>query len=84
MKARMRGFEAEVDRVICPSTVTGRSDGVGFVHTGVFPKRNSRSTWDSSSSCTTSASAAKRCCLRSLNSWSRKTLESDKSEVEMD
>jgi transposase-like protein len=46
---------------------------------GVFPKRNSRSTWDSSSSCTTSASEAKRCCLRSLSSWSRKTLESNKS-----
>ena len=83
MKARMRGFEAEVDRVICPSTVTGLSCGVGCARIGVFPKRNSRSTWDSLSSCTTSASEAKRCCLHSLSSWSRKTLESNKSVLRM-
>src|SRR5262249_18745796 len=32
-------------------------------------------------SCTTSASEAKRYCLRSLSYWSRKTLESNKSVV---
>src|SRR6516162_9196977 len=37
------------------------------------------SAWGSSSSCTTSASEAKRCFLRSLSCWSRKTLESKKS-----
>jgi transposase len=52
---------------------------VGCVRIGAFPKRNSRSTWGSSSSCTTSAREAKRCCLRSLSCWSRKTLESNKS-----
>src|SRR5262249_5475406 len=57
----------------------GRSCGVGCARIGAYPKRNSRSTWDSSSSCTTSASEAKRCCLRSLSSWSHKTLESNKS-----
>jgi hypothetical protein len=67
----------------CTSTrwkVFGLSCGVGCARIGVFPKRNSRSTWDSSSSCTTSASEAKRCFLRSLSSWSRKTLESNKSD----
>jgi hypothetical protein len=34
VETRMRGFGAEVDRVICPSTVTGRSCGVGFAHIG--------------------------------------------------
>src|SRR5215510_11041924 len=75
----MRGFGAVVGRAICPSTVTGHSSAVGCVRIGAFPKRNSRSTWGSSSSCTTSASEAKRCCLRSLSCWSRKTLESNKS-----
>src|SRR5215471_17102851 len=75
----MRGFGAEVDRAICPSTVTGHSSAVGCVRIGAFPKRNSRSTWGSSSSCTTSASEAKRCFLRSLSCWSCKTLESNKS-----
>src|SRR5262249_16885510 len=36
-----------------------------------------------SSSCTMSASEAKRCCLRSLSYWSRKTLESNKSVKEL-
>src|SRR5215831_921349 len=69
-----------VDRVICPSTVTGRCCAVGFVRIGVSPKRNSRCTWVSSSLCTTSASAAKRCWVHSLRYWSRKTLESNKSD----
>src|SRR6266446_4861134 len=78
-KARTRGSEAEVDGVIRPSTVTGRSYGVGCVHTGLFPKRNSRCTWVSSSSCTTCASGVKRYLVRSLSYWSHKTLESSKS-----
>src|SRR5262249_36544028 len=52
---------------------------VGCARIGAFHKRNSHSTWGSSSSCTTSASEAKRCCLRSWSYWSRKTLESNKS-----
>jgi hypothetical protein len=48
------GFEAEVEGAICPSTVTGRCYAVGCARIGVFPRRNSRSTWVSSSSCTTS------------------------------
>src|SRR5262252_9237966 len=79
-KARTRGSEAEVDRGIRPSTVTGRSYAVGCVHIGAYLKRNSRCIWGSSHLCTTCASAAKRCFLRSLSSWSRKTLESNKSE----
>src|SRR5262249_28877935 len=58
---------------------SGRSYGVGCVHTGVFPKRNSRCTWVSSSSCTTCASGVKRYLVRSLSYWSHKTLESNKS-----
>ena len=58
----------------------GLSCGVGCARIGVFPKRNSRSTWDSSSLCTTSASEAKRCWVRSLISWSAKTPESNKSD----
>ena len=46
---------------------------------GAFPKRNSHCTWGSSNSCTTSVSEAKRCFLRSLSYWSRKTLESNMS-----
>jgi len=78
-KSRTRGSEAEVDGVIRPSTVTGRCCAVGCVHTGAFPKRNSRSTSGSSSLYTTSASEARRCCLHSLSDWSRKTPESNKS-----
>src|SRR5215831_7560742 len=80
-KARTRGSEAEVDGVIRPSTVTGRSYAVGCVHTGVFHKRNSRSTWGFSSSCTTCESEAKRCWERSLSYSSQKTLESNKSDM---
>ena len=61
------------------STVTGRSYGVGCVHTGVFRKRNSRCIWVSSSSCITCASGVKRYFLRSSSYWSRKTLESNMS-----
>ena len=43
----------------------GFSCGVGCARIGVFHKRNSQSTWVSSSSFTTSASEAKRCFLRS-------------------
>src|SRR6266446_7090880 len=78
-KARTRGSEAEVDGVIRPSTVTGLSFGVGFARIGAFHKRNSRSTWVSSSLFTTSASEAKRCLVRSLRCWSAKTPESNKS-----
>jgi len=39
---------------------SGRCCAVGCAHIGAFHKRNSRSTWASSSSCTTSASEAKR------------------------
>jgi hypothetical protein len=70
----------------CTSTrwkVLGLSCEVGFAHIGVLHKRNSRSTWDSSSLCTTSASEAKRCFLRSLHYWSRKTLESNMSDGHM-
>src|SRR5262244_3554600 len=59
---------------------SGRSCGVGCARIGAFPKRNSRCTWVSSSSCTTCASGVKRCCLRSLSCWSNKTLESNKSD----
>jgi hypothetical protein len=79
-KSGTHGFGAEVDRVICPSTVTGRSCAAGFVRIGAYPKRNSRFIWVSSSLCTTSASEAKRCCLHSLSYWSRKTLESNMSD----
>src|SRR5262249_8957265 len=48
-KARTRGSEAEVDGGIRPSTVTGRSCGVGCARIGAYPKRNSPSTWGSSS-----------------------------------
>src|SRR5262249_28237901 len=68
----------------CTSTrwkAFGLSCGVGYARIGGFPKRNSQSTWASLSSCTMSASEAKRCCLRSLSSWSRKTLESNKSDL---
>src|SRR5215475_12460497 len=58
---------------------SGHSCAVGCDRIGAFPKSNSRSTWGSSRSCTMSASEAKRCCLRSLSCWSRKTLESNKS-----
>src|SRR5215475_11196811 len=80
-KARTRGSEAEVDGVIRPSTVTGHSYAVGCARIGAFHRRNSRFTWGSSSSFTTSASEAKRCFLHSLNYWSRKTPESNKSVV---
>ena len=60
---------------------SGRSYGVGCVHTGVFPKRNSRCTWGSSSSCTTCVSGVKRDWVRSLSYWSHKTLESNKSDT---
>src|SRR5262252_590275 len=46
------------------------------------PKRNAQSTWGSSSLCTTCASEAKRCLVRSLSYSSHKTLESDKSVCE--
>src|SRR5262245_11765649 len=78
-KARTRGSEAEVEGVIRPSTVTGRSCAVGCARIGAYPKRNSQSTWGSSSLCTTCASEAKRCLVRSLSYSSHKTLESDKS-----
>src|SRR5437667_7198659 len=78
-KARTRGSEAEVDGVIRPSTVTGRSYGVGFVRTGVLHKRNSRCPWVSSRLCTMSASGVKRYWVRSWSCWSHKTLESNMS-----
>jgi hypothetical protein len=59
--------------------VSGHSYAVGFVRIGVFRKRNSRSTWDSSSSFTTCESEAERCWVHSLNCWSHKTLESNMS-----
>ena len=51
----------------------------GCVRIGASHKRNSRCTWGSLSSCTTCESEGKRCFLRSLSCWSRKTLESNKS-----
>src|SRR2546428_7889851 len=75
----MRGFEAEVDRAICPSTVTGRCCVVGCVRIEAFPKRNCRSTWVSSSSFTTCAGEAKRCWARSLSYSFQKTLDPNKS-----
>ena len=80
METRMRGFGAEVDRVIRPSTVTGRSCGVGCARIGAFPKRNSPCTSVSSSLFITSESEAKRYLVRSLRYWSRKTLESNMSD----
>src|SRR5205807_480427 len=59
--------------------VSGLSYGVGCAHIGVLHKKSSRSTWGSSSLCTTSASEAKRCFLRSLSFSSHKTPESNKS-----
>jgi hypothetical protein len=59
----------------------GRSGAAGFGRIGAFPQRNSHFIWVSSSVCITSASEAKRCFLRSLSYWSRKTLESNMSEV---
>jgi transposase len=51
-------------------------------HRGISQEKLSVS-WGSSSSFTTSASEAKRCFLHSLSYWSRKTLESNKSERAM-
>src|SRR4029450_12183905 len=78
-KARTRGFEAEVDGAIRPSTVTGRCCAVGFVRIGGSHKRNSRCSLVSSSLCTTSVSEGRRCLVHSLSCWSHKTLESNKS-----
>src|SRR5215510_10377878 len=64
-------------RPFCPCD--GHQTGLLYLPARWRESGNSRSTWGSSSSCTTSASEAKRCCLRSLSSWSRKTLESNKS-----
>src|SRR5215475_727558 len=60
-----------------------RSCGVGCGRIGAYPKRNSQSTWGSSSLCTTCASEAKRCLVRSLSYSSHKTLESDKSVLDL-
>jgi hypothetical protein len=60
---------------------SGRSDAVGCVHIGAYLKRNSRCMWGSSNLCTTSASEAKRYCLRSLSCSSRKTPESNQSDA---
>src|SRR5262249_59806330 len=43
-----------------------------------------RSTWGSSSLCTTSASEAKHCWVHSLSCWSVKTPESNKSDSSKD
>jgi hypothetical protein len=59
----------------------GRSCAAGFGRIGAFPQRNSRFIWVAPSVCTTSASEAKRCFLRSLRYWSGKILESNMSEV---
>ena len=79
METRMRGFGAEVDRAICPSTVTGHSCAVGCVRIGAFHKRNSRSTWGSSSLYTTFESAVKCCWARSLSCSFQKTPDPNKS-----
>jgi hypothetical protein len=63
-----------------PGKDFGRCCAVGCARIGALPKSNSRSIWGASSSCTTSASEATRCVLRSLSYWSRKTLESNMSE----
>src|SRR5262245_27664952 len=44
-------------------------------HPGCITRAAPPSTWVSSSLCTTSASEATRCLLRSLRYWSPKTLE---------
>ena len=69
-----------VKSMCIPWKASGLSCGVGCARIGVYPKRNSRSTWVSSSLCTTSASEAKRCLVRSLSYSSHKTLESNKSD----
>ena len=66
-----------------PGQGAGRSCGAGFVPSGALHRRNSRCTWVASSSCTTSASVAKRCCLRSWSDWSRQTRASHKSGLPM-
>ena len=77
----MKMATAFVKCISIPWRGSGLSCGAGCVRIGVYHKRNSRSTWGSSSSCTTSASAAKRCCQRSLSYSSQKTLESNKSVI---
>jgi transposase-like protein len=52
---------------------------VGCARIGALHKRNSRSTWGSSSSCITSASEVKRCWVRSLSYSSHKTPDPNKS-----
>src|SRR5215510_3676711 len=64
-------------RPFCPCD--GHQTGLLYLPARWRDTTNSRSTWGSSRSCTTSASEAKRCFLRSLSSWSRKTLESNMS-----
>jgi hypothetical protein len=76
----MKMATACVKSMCIPWKGSGHSCGVGCARIGSFLKRNSRSTWVSSSLCPTSASEAKRCFLRSLSYWSRKTLESNMSD----
>ena len=71
-RGSLHGFGAEVDGVIYPLTVTGRSCEVGCARIGAFLKRNFPYTWGSSSLYTMSESGAKRCFLRSLSYWSLK------------
>ena len=70
-----------VKSMCIPWKASGRSCGVGCARIGAYSKRNSHSTWVSSSLCTTSASEAKRCLVRSLSYSSHKTLESNKSVI---
>ena len=62
--------------------MSGRSCGVGCVRIGAFPKRNSRSTWGSSSLYTTCESAVKRYWARSLSYSFQKTPDPNKSVVD--
>ena len=58
---------------------SGRSCGAGDIRIGAYHKSNSPSNRVSSILCTTSASEAKRCLLRSLHCWPHKTLETTMS-----
>jgi hypothetical protein len=82
VETRMRGFGAEVDRAICPSTVTGRSCGASFAPIGALHKKNFLSTSVSSRLFTMPENEAKRCFMPSLSYCSNKTLKPNMSHCD--